>query len=478
MSLRKLWSIVSAGVFFSLVLGTIGLGIVAGELRQATMKTVHAMRASRTVQALQVDLFAYHRLRNLFFVSADESYKSAADEKRSELERDAAAVMMSFTDPDYRQVVAATVDGLTDYLDASSRMDANEQPFEEIFRSENLALETILISLDELDRSLAEEAEEARLSAANWERRGYLLAAMLFALALLGSTLVFVLVRQGVYLPLLRLREGIRCIQPGQKVTALPVAGVREVQVVAASINQLAEELHAQRHQQLEFLSAVAHDLRTPLTSIKGFTQLLARSHPLPDEEKLYSTFELLDRQSNRIHRMVDDLLEATRVEGGHFKVSFAPCDIVAVVEEVASMMRTGESREIEVRSTHDKIESCCDGSRLQQVLSNLVSNALKYSSADQPVVIDIRKENGHVAIAVTDRGIGIAPEDIQGIFEPFRRTVLTRHEYPGVGLGLSVSKRLVEAHQGRIDVESEPGQGSTFRIWLPLRQDCDSPPL
>jgi signal transduction histidine kinase len=132
--------------------------------------------------------------------------------------------------------------------------------------------------------------------------------------------------------------------------------------------------------------------------------------------------------------------------------------------------------RHIELSLADDEVPLVCDGLRIEQVTANLVSNALKYSPAEAPVRVSLRRADGEARLVVADHGLGIAEEDQGRLFEPFRRVGLSAEAIPGVGLGLFVVRQIVEAHGGRISLTSAPGRGSTFRVHLPLARS-EPPP-
>lgn len=173
---------------------------------------------------------------------------------------------------------------------------------------------------------------------------------------------------------------------------------------------------------------------------------------------------------------MIGDLLDATRIEVGPLELQLEQVDIREVVNDVVELYRNqGTAHEIEVTLPAHPLFIVGDRLRLEEVLTNLVSNAIKYSPNGAPVDIEARQAGAEIIIGVVDRGIGMSDAELPHIFEPFRRVGLSRSTVPGVGLGLSVARRVVEEHGGRLHVTSRLGLGSTFIVSLPVERSFGS---
>jgi signal transduction histidine kinase len=246
---------------------------------------------------------------------------------------------------------------------------------------------------------------------------------------------------------------------------------------MARTFNEMANSLARQQEEQLTFLAGVAHDLRNPLSALKMSAALISSDRPLP-EERLRKTMALVRRQVARLDRMVGDLLDATRIEAGRFELSLEERDARELAREVVELyLAGGSSHDLRLVLPEEPVVLRCDATRVEQVLHNLVSNALKYSPVGSRVDVRVERQGEEAVLSVVDRGIGISAEELRNLFAPFRRTGRARETAPGVGLGLSVARRIVEAHKGRIEVESRPGVGSTFRVRLPLAHAEAHPP-
>jgi signal transduction histidine kinase len=224
------------------------------------------------------------------------------------------------------------------------------------------------------------------------------------------------------------------------------------------------------------FIGGVAHDLRGPVSAIQMASAMLDPEGPLHGERS-EATRAILTRQTARLERMVGDFLDAVRIHAGHLDMQSEAIDLAALVRESVELYRPfAPDHELTTMIPAAAITIQGDAMRLGQVLTNLLSNAVKYSPKAGPIKITLEADDAHAILAVADQGIGIQPGEHEQIFEPFRRTGASRDLVPGVGLGLSIAKRIIEAHGGRIEITSTPGAGSTFRVYLP-RSKAESPP-
>jgi signal transduction histidine kinase len=221
-----------------------------------------------------------------------------------------------------------------------------------------------------------------------------------------------------------------------------------------------------------EFLGLVSHELRTPLTSIIGYTELLAETagERLGDQGDRF--LEVIRRNAHRELRLVGDLLLLVRIQAGSFSIEPGRADLRQIIEEAIEAARPAAERHgvaLEMRA--DAVPECeADAHRLGQVVDNLLTNAIKFSPDGGEVGVHLGRHNGSATIEVTDTGMGIPPEERDRLFERlYRAKGATAMQIPGTGLGLSIVKAIVDAHGGAVEVDSEEGVGTTFRVELPI---------
>ncbi|MDQ0337844.1 two-component system phosphate regulon sensor histidine kinase PhoR [Caldalkalibacillus uzonensis] len=220
-----------------------------------------------------------------------------------------------------------------------------------------------------------------------------------------------------------------------------------------------------------DFVANVSHELKTPITSIKGFSETLLDG-AMYREEHLKQFLSIISQEAERLHRLVEDLLQLSQIEQRQFELNWQKVNLAEVMNNSLRVIEAkAEAKEIKLEYT-PPVESTfveADPDRLQQIVINLLSNAIQYTpeKGEVRLSIDPWAEKGY-RICVSDTGIGIHKEEITRIFERFYRVDRARSRASGgTGLGLAIVKHLVEAHQGEITVESEPGKGSTFCVYL-----------
>ena len=254
-----------------------------------------------------------------------------------------------------------------------------------------------------------------------------------------------------------------------------------ELGALAANVNRMNDELRtvyakleeASRHKS-EFLANMSHELRTPLNAIIGFSQVLRDEMVGPVNPKQAEYLEDIISSGNHLLSLINDVLDLSKVEAGQVELDVHPFSLREALERGVVMVRERATEDsVRVAFSADPEVDVVDGDerRIKQVIFNLLSNAVKFTPAGGEIDVSATRENGEVRISVADTGPGIAAEDRERIFEEFQQTEAGIAQREGTGLGLALSKRLVELHGGRIWLESELGKGSTFSFTLPLER-------
>lgn len=302
-----------------------------------------------------------------------------------------------------------------------------------------------------------------------------------------------------LYQPITLIRNATNTITSGQYDKPISETLDGEFEELSSSINQLAERLkehestEKRSRKQLElvvdqrtgeltkanlkltkidarrrqFISDISHELRTPLTIIRGEAQVTLRMQTASQKDYTQTLSSILE-QSVDLSHLVDDLLFLTRAEMHQLQLELASVDLLELIQtEVNRWQRRCEDRIISVKAAQQsaRIDVQIDKPRIQQVLSILIDNAIKYSKPSGPIDITINQKAQHVVITVTDTGDGISATEVENIFERFVR--FSRHN-EGLGLGLPIAKAIIEAHRGKIVVDSIQGEGTSFLITLP----------
>lgn len=219
-----------------------------------------------------------------------------------------------------------------------------------------------------------------------------------------------------------------------------------------------------------EFISVASHELKTPLTSIKAFTQLLARYYKDTPDQKAQEYLKRMEGQLNRLSTLVEDLLDVTKIQAGKMVFNEDVFDIDELIDEIMADMQPVAHGHTLTRKGSANKRVYADRYRLGQVLTNLITNAVKYSPGKDRIYIFADSDEEGVKIGVQDFGIGVPKEKQKLLFDRFYRIDDDdRHSFPGLGLGLYISAQIMKRHHGKIWVESEEGHGSTFFLSLPI---------
>lgn len=224
-----------------------------------------------------------------------------------------------------------------------------------------------------------------------------------------------------------------------------------------------------------DFVSILAHELKGPMTTVVGFGQMLDEHWATLEDDKRSQFIGIIRRETQRLAAMVSDLLDVSRMESGNLRYEFEPMSMSDLIENIVQVHgNIAEKHELEVTLDPDLPKVSGDKDRLRQVVINLLTNAVRYSPEGTQILVraERRSDEGAIRVSVTDQGIGIAPDDADRIFSKFAMLPKPAWTKKGTGLGLFITKAIVDAHGGRLWVESEPGEGSTFIFTVPVVTD------
>jgi signal transduction histidine kinase len=219
-----------------------------------------------------------------------------------------------------------------------------------------------------------------------------------------------------------------------------------------------------------DFISIASHEMKTPLTSIKGNLQLLQRKAQQNNDTKYFSGFETAVKSVARLERLIYDLLDVSKIQAGRVAFNFTTFQLDRLINEsVSGIQATTNTHTITVTGSAN-IEVNADFGRLEQVLLNLLSNAVKYSPDGKDVALHTTILPDYVKVSITDKGVGIHERDHKRIFERFYRADQISEKFPGVGIGLYVSNEIIKEHKGTLWVDSKEGEGAKFSFTIPIK--------
>ena len=279
-----------------------------------------------------------------------------------------------------------------------------------------------------------------------------------------------------------RAEEIVLSVPDGRSITTLinatPIIseeGAIETVVVTLQDLTSLEEIERQR---AEFLGTVSHELRAPLTSIKGSAAALMRAPSTLDAAETQQFLRIIDGQADHILDLIGELLDAARIDAGVLSVSPEPSDLAVLVDRAVGLFQSGGGRSnIHIDLPSDLPRALADRRRVEQVLTNLLTNAARHSPESSVIRVSAALEGVHVAISVADDGVGVSAERLPYLFRRFFRAEGDGQDGVGAGLGLAVCKGIVEAHGGRIQAESDgPGRGACFTFTLPVSEEVAIP--
>ena len=293
-------------------------------------------------------------------------------------------------------------------------------------------------------------------------------------IALIVSLLTAIFVARSIYRPLGTVTKAAQQISRGDYSLRIKLEGPKEIKELAESFNSMTEDVEQAQLKLRHFVADVSHELKSPLTSIQGFTQALLDGTAGDDATKLKAV-QIIDEESRRLKHQVDELLELSRMQSNQAQFLNGPICLAEVLTqsiEVYTVQARQQQVTIELKT--EPLVLVGDADRLEQVFNNLLDNAIKNSPVSGKVsVVSAKNDANSARITVSDEGPGIHPDHLTHVFERFYQVTGAR---TGVGLGLAIAKEIVLKHHGSIEASSTPGEGARFTVILPLFKPGDNP--
>lgn len=298
------------------------------------------------------------------------------------------------------------------------------------------------------------------------------LSGIMLMVLIISVFILLVVVLTGIYfvksicVPLVQISFTAKKLAKGDFSERIHVTSNDEIGQLSRAFNEMANELENSEQIKNDFISSVSHELRTPLTAIKGWSETLNLGY---DPEMFAKGMKVITGETKRLERMVEELLDFSRIQSGHFTMQITPLDVIAELED-ALLIYIDKVKKENITLTYNEPEFMCavngDKNRLRQVFINIIDNALKYTEPGGNIDVVAEKNESSVVISVADTGAGIAPEDLPKVKQKFYKANSTKH---GSGIGLAVADEIIALHGGLLELESELGMGTTVTITLPL---------
>lgn len=287
------------------------------------------------------------------------------------------------------------------------------------------------------------------------------------------SVAMALLITYSITRPLRKLSKAASAVAHGDLDQTVPVSGPTELHSLAESFNDMIARVKASQQAQRDFVANVSHELKTPLTSIQGFSQAILDGA----ERDPAHAARIINDEASRMRRLVDGLLDLARLDAGQSALHRVPTDLAAILRSVAEKLALrANEKSVALRVDVPPLPAVvADGDRLAQVFTNLLDNAIKHTPGGGTVTLSAQAASGVAAVTVTDTGAGIPADDLSRIFERFYRIDKSRAAGQGYGIGLAITKEIVHAHGGAIKAESVVGLGTKFTVRLPVAQSGDT---
>jgi signal transduction histidine kinase len=461
LTIRKLVELWAGGVLIAWGILLVGWLSAWTRLSELNRQTLHDFRALDLVRRLEVGILYERREDLLGHLTGSSRYGQRQQRYQTEIEQILAALDEYVSSPRGRETLEQIRNRFRGLEGPAG--DSAPPSVERLTESADILLAAVDGFYEQKESQARHSMDAARRMYGRMNNWALGLAVGTIILLFLGSVST---IRHVVH-PALAISDAAVHFGAGDFSARAPVLHEDELGRLARTFNNMAEDIAQREKERLQFVAMVAHDLKNPVLAIEMAARLLR--DPRRSEQESRSYIESLSEEARRLRIIVHDLTDDIQVASGHFALQRAPVDLCTLVEQLLHAQAAAfADHQIDVES-EERCFVIGDGSRLERVTMNLMSNAVKYSPAGTRVTVRIEKRESSVRLSVSDQGPGIPREDLQVIFQPFGRGRRADTLTAGTGLGLYIVKQIIEAHGGRIEVESEPGRGATFRVILPL---------
>ncbi len=414
-------------------------------------------------------LLSQDRSKENYLLLGDEVFLSAFQEKKRETIKDLASLEKLADTQKERDEIEFFKRLYFDYTNVNKDADIaalknkNSRQIDDMIKT----LEGINLYREGV---ISKKTENFKETGGNAARLSLIISMIAFVF---GITFAF-FVTISISKPIERLKQETANIAKGDFNRRIDIDSKDEIGELAAAFNTMCFKLNELERLKSEFIANISHEFRTPLTSLREANNLLLDGIAGKTTEKQQRLLKITKEESEKLIKMINDLLDLSKMEAGMIRYNFMPSDINIVFENAINEIRLlAERKEIELKlETQKRLPIVfMDSEKIKQVMINLLSNAVKFTPDGGKISVGARAEDSNIYVAVKDTGVGIPKEDLERIFDKFQQVDTgINHKLRGTGLGLSIAKHIIEVHNGRIWAESRLGKGSAFKFILPIK--------
>jgi signal transduction histidine kinase len=468
--LRLRWFTIGAAVVLTglTLVACVSLKMVTDILERRAQSLRAAAHQVHTAEAVRADLLGFSRLSTLIHATHDKTREKERVDLERRLGRDFEDLQRSAL-PHQKALIDKTDADLRAYFVAHNQAEASGgAPIASLVEVAG-PIEAALASLEEVVRADSAEvaAEEARIQ--RWSNAGDQIGWGVAAFVLLGTAIVLLFNYKVVFQPLFDLANAMKRFTAGRRDSRAKPSPAIELATAADNFNEMADLITRQHSEMLDFLGGAAHEVMGPVQLMRIAIDDLMPPKPLPAPDKARARLAVIQRELDRLEREVRSNLDASRIEWERLDLQQDREDVRALVKDAVQLYQNFSNvHDVELSSPQRPVCVYGDPKRLSQVFQTLIANAIERSPRGGLVKVGVDAgHEGQAQIDVTDFGGEVPKEELQKLFEPFRQVSA---ELRGTGaVALSTARRIAEAHGGRIDAWSKAGEGTTFRVRLPL---------
>lgn len=469
MRIRTAFSIIVFITFGLLVLLAASIFHYTEKLEENSNRLIQALESVRAAEVLSRKLLRHNRETFLYVLNKKPEHLNKLNQSLEDY-RYWSKQVEQYTQPGQEhQLLEEMNQSVDNYFSIRKELlDGNLSALEQ-YQITSDELDHAHQKVDQLTKFNIEEAQQLKAKNDYENSRAKLLAIIVLGASVAILIIAVLGVFYWIYRPIEQIQQSLLDYGDGNSNLRLEPSGVKEVKVMANNFNKMAELIHKRKEDQLQFLASIAHDIRNPLNSILLSSEIL-NSDSLDDDPNIKKELlEIITRQVSFLNRMVGDLIDTTRIEAGKLELLPIKCNLNPLVADLVKLNQFASlNHNIKLELPVASTDCICDPARISQVINNLLSNAIKYSPNGKDIEVKVYEQGDYIHIRVSDQGIGIAESEYKSIFEPFKRGKNTKDNFAGIGLGLSASRKIIEAHGGTIGVQSTLGEGSSFTVKIP----------